>query len=272
MSNLLGQGRFGYVHKGVLPCGKEVAVKSLKQGEREFQAEVDIITHYSLAHFLSNLRLCVYQSYFLYTRRWQINFGLAKLSQDNYTHVSTRVMGTFGYLAPEYASSGKLSDKSDVFSFGVMLLELITGRPHVDLTGEMEDSLVDWVSRSPPLHSVSSAAIRHSARRRPKMSQVQTLIPLLDSFIVRALEGDMSMEDLSEGTRPGQSTYLSPGSVSSEYDASSYSADMKKFKKLALENKEKIQEIGVRDEYGLNPSASSREEMNRGSMKRNPQL
>ncbi|CAH8274377.1 unnamed protein product [Arabidopsis lyrata] len=187
-SNLLGQGRFGYVHKGVLPCGKEVAVKSLKQGEREFQAEVDIITHYSLAH---------------------INFGLAKLSQDNYTHVSTRVMGTFGYLAPEYASSGKLSDKSDVFSFGVMLLELITGRPHVDLTGEMEDSLVDW--------------------------------------IVRALEGDMSMEDLSEGTRPGQSTYLSPGSVSSEYDASSYSADMKKFKKLALENKEKIQEIGVRE-------------------------
>ncbi|EFH45424.1 hypothetical protein ARALYDRAFT_912978 [Arabidopsis lyrata subsp. lyrata] len=221
-SNLLGQGRFGYVHKGVLPCGKEVAVKSLKQGEREFQAEVDIITHYSLAH-----------SYFLYTRRWQINFGLAKLSQDNYTHVSTRVMGTFGYLAPEYASSGKLSDKSDVFSFGVMLLELITGRPHVDLTGEMEDSLVDWMVQ---MASCAAAAIRHSARRRPKMSQ-----------IVRALEGDMSMEDLSEGTRPGQSTYLSPGSVSSEYDASSYSADMKKFKKLALENKEKIQEIGVRE-------------------------
>ena len=50
------------------------------------------------------------------------------------------------YLAPEYASSGKLTDRSDVFSFGVMLLELITGRRPVDLTGEMADSLADWVS------------------------------------------------------------------------------------------------------------------------------
>lgn len=74
------------------------------------------------------------------------DFGLAKLGPvgDN-THVSTRVMGTYGYCAPEYAMSGKLTLKSDIYSFGVVLLELITGRKAIDMTKKPgEQNLVTW--------------------------------------------------------------------------------------------------------------------------------
>ncbi|XP_038717532.1 probable serine/threonine-protein kinase PBL21 isoform X5 [Tripterygium wilfordii] len=74
------------------------------------------------------------------------DFGLAKLGPvgDN-THVSTRVMGTYGYCAPEYAMSGKLTVKSDIYSFGMVLLELITGRKAIDFSRRQEEqSLVSW--------------------------------------------------------------------------------------------------------------------------------
>jgi serine/threonine protein kinase len=297
-ANLLGQGGFGYVYKGVLAgSGKEVAVKQLKsgsgQGEREFQAEVEIISRVHHRHLVSlvgyciagNQRMLVYEfvanntlEHHLYAKdgpvmdwstRMKIalgsakglaylhedchpriihrdikaanilldnnfeamvaDFGLAKLTTDTNTHVSTRVMGTFGYLAPEYASSGKLTDRSDVFSFGVMLLELLTGRRPIDTTNYMEDSLVDWarpllsaalagetgfaelvdprlggeysVVEVERLAACAAASTRHSAKRRPKMSQ-----------IVRALEGDASLEDLhQDGGKPGQSVLFSGG-------------------------------------------------------------
>ncbi|WOL18830.1 hypothetical protein Cni_G27627 [Canna indica] len=56
------------------------------------------------------------------------DFGLAKLLPANVTHVSTRVAGTIGYLAPEYAVRGQVTRKSDVYSFGVLLLEIVSGR------------------------------------------------------------------------------------------------------------------------------------------------
>ncbi|ERN17500.1 proline-rich receptor-like protein kinase PERK1 [Amborella trichopoda] len=342
-SNLLGQGGFGYVHKGVLPSGKQIAVKQLKagsgQGEREFQAEVEIISRVHHRHLVSLVGYCIAggQRMLVYEfvenntlehhlhgkgrptmdfpTRMKIalgsakglaylhedchpriihrdiktanilldykfeamvaDFGLAKLSSDNYTHVSTRVMGTFGYLAPEYASSGKLTEKSDVFSYGVMVLELITGRRPVD-AALMEDSLVDWarplltraledgnfdelvdpnlgdnydVDEMARLIACGAATVRHSARRRPRMSQ-----------IVRALEGDSSLDDLNDGVKPGHSrVYGSYGS--SDTESGSYTSDVKRFRKVALASQEfgSSEYSGPTSEYGLHPSSSSSE-------------
>ncbi|KAK1396892.1 proline-rich receptor-like protein kinase PERK1 [Heracleum sosnowskyi] len=358
-ANLLGQGGFGFVHRGVLPNGKEVAIKRLKagsgQGEREFQAEVEIISRVHHKHLVSLVgycmtgaeRLLVYDfvpnntlEFHLhgkgrpameFTTRLRIalgaakglaylhedcnpkiihrdikaanilldfnfeakvaDFGLAKITSEVNTHVSTRVMGTFGYLAPEYASSGKLTDKSDVFSFGIMLLEMVTGRRPVDSAHTfMDDSLVDWArpllnraleegnfddlvdsrlqkdynpSEMSRMVACAAACVRHSARRRPRMSQV-----------VRALEGDMSLSDLNEGIRPGHSTvYSSHGS--SDYDTMQYNEDMKKFRKMALASEEYASSEVSRptSEYGLYLSGSSSEgqqtrEMEMGKMKK----
>ncbi|KAH9544957.1 hypothetical protein CY35_12G022400 [Sphagnum magellanicum] len=76
------------------------------------------------------------------------DFGLAKLLGSDKSHVTTRVMGTFGYVAPEYCSTGLLNERSDVYSFGVLLTEVITGRDPVDYsraTGEV--NLVDWLKQ-----------------------------------------------------------------------------------------------------------------------------
>jgi serine/threonine protein kinase len=74
------------------------------------------------------------------------DFGLVKLgSVGDKTHISTHVMGTYGYCAPEYATTGQLTSKSDVYSFGVVLLELITGRKAFDNTRAAgEHDLVPW--------------------------------------------------------------------------------------------------------------------------------
>ncbi|CAA7406464.1 unnamed protein product [Spirodela intermedia] len=74
------------------------------------------------------------------------DFGLAKLGPEGEdTHVTTRVMGTHGYAAPEYVMTGHLTTKSDVYSFGVVLLELLTGRRSMDRSRpKKEENIVDW--------------------------------------------------------------------------------------------------------------------------------
>ncbi|CAK9211838.1 unnamed protein product [Sphagnum troendelagicum] len=76
------------------------------------------------------------------------DFGLVKLAPEGKFSVETRLAGTFGYLAPEYAVTGRVTTKVDVFSFGVVLMELITGRRALDETQPEENMhLVTWFRR-----------------------------------------------------------------------------------------------------------------------------
>ena len=133
------------------------------------------------------------------------DFGLAKLMDYKDTHVTTAVRGTIGHIAPEYLSTGKSSEKTDVFGYGVMLLELITGQRAFDLARLANDDdvmLLDWVKGllkdrkletlvDADLHGnyndeeveqliqVALLCTQGSPMERPKMSEV-----------VRMLEGD----------------------------------------------------------------------------------
>ncbi|XWS16849.1 hypothetical protein CRYUN_Cryun33cG0015900 [Craigia yunnanensis] len=74
------------------------------------------------------------------------DFGLAKLDEEDNTHISTRVAGTYGYMAPEYAMRGYLTVKADVFSFGIVTLEIVSGRSNTSYRPKEECFyLLDWV-------------------------------------------------------------------------------------------------------------------------------
>ncbi|XP_057797648.1 probable LRR receptor-like serine/threonine-protein kinase RFK1 isoform X2 [Salvia miltiorrhiza] len=73
------------------------------------------------------------------------DFGLARLNEDEKTHISTKVAGTIGYMAPEYALWGYLTDKADVYSFGVVLLEIVSGKSNSNyMPSHNFICLLDW--------------------------------------------------------------------------------------------------------------------------------
>lgn len=92
------------------------------------------------------------------------DFGFAKLIPEGVTHLTTRVKGTLGYLAPEYAMWGKVSEICDVYSFGILLLEIISGRkPLEKLSGGIKRDIVQWA-----IPYVQKGAFDHMADPRLK--------------------------------------------------------------------------------------------------------
>ncbi|KAG2246204.1 hypothetical protein Bca52824_085832 [Brassica carinata] len=164
------------------------------------------------------------------------DFGLARWQPDGELGVETRVIGTFGYLAPEYAESGQITEKADVYSFGVVLAELVTGRKAIDITrpkGQqcltewarplLEDYAVDELidprlgdrfveSEVICMLHAASLCIRRDPHLRPRMSQV-----------LRILEGDMIV-DGNYGSTPGSDA----GNRSGRFWAEHYSGQLTK--------------------------------------------
>ncbi|XP_030950245.1 probable serine/threonine-protein kinase At1g01540 [Quercus lobata] len=214
--NVIGEGGYGIVYRGLMEDNTNVAVKNLLnnrgQAEKEFKVEVEAIgrvRHKNLVRLLGYCaegahRMLVYEyvdngnleqwlhgdvgpcspltwevrmniilgtakgltylheglepkvvhrdiksSNILLDKQWNpkvSDFGLAKLLGSEKSYVTTRVMGTFGYVAPEYASTGMLNERSDVYSFGILLMEIISGRNPVDYSRPAgEVNLVEWL-------------------------------------------------------------------------------------------------------------------------------
>lgn len=126
------------------------------------------------------------------------DFGLAREGpMDNRSHVSTAAVGTYGYAAPEYVETGHLSAQSDIWSFGVVLYEILTGRRVIDRNRPaVEHKLLDWVKQFPPdskkfsmiidpclrnlypiaaartVGNLANSCLNRNAKRRPTMSEI----------------------------------------------------------------------------------------------------
>ncbi|CAN1271420.1 Probable LRR receptor-like serine/threonine-protein kinase RKF3 [Linum perenne] len=174
IDNIVGKGGFGNVYRGEMIDGTEVAVKRFKNcsaaGDESFAHEVGVIgsirhklswpirqkialgTARGLAYLHTGAQPTIIHrdikaSNILLDNEFEpkvADFGLAKSNPEGMTHLSTRVAGTWGYLAPEYALYGQLTERSDVYSYGVVLLELLSGKKALEDSATQPCLLTDW--------------------------------------------------------------------------------------------------------------------------------
>ncbi|TVU14506.1 hypothetical protein EJB05_37980, partial [Eragrostis curvula] len=156
---VIGEGGYGIVYHGVLEGGVQVAVKNLLnnrgQAEREFKVEVEAIgrvRHKNLVRLLGycaegNQRMLVYEYVNNGNLEQWLHGDVGPVSPLTWDIRMKIILGTAkGYVAPEYAGTGMLNETSDVYSFGILIMEIISGRVPVDYNrppGEV--NLVEWL-------------------------------------------------------------------------------------------------------------------------------
>ncbi|XP_011008528.1 PREDICTED: probable serine/threonine-protein kinase At1g01540 isoform X3 [Populus euphratica] len=215
---VIGEGGYGIVYHGVLEDNTEIAVKNLLnnrgQAEREFKVEVEAIgrvRHKNLVRLLGYCaegaqRMLVYEYVNSGNLEQWLHGDVGPCSPLTWEIRMKIILGTAkGYVAPEYASSGMLNESSDVYSFGILIMEIISGRNPVDYSRPPEEvNLIDWLKRmvsnrnpegvldpklpeKPILRALKRAllvalrCVDPNAQKRPKMGHIVHMLEADDS-------------------------------------------------------------------------------------------
>ncbi|KAJ6803200.1 uncharacterized protein M6B38_107300 [Iris pallida] len=154
------------------------------------------------------------------------DFGLAKQTREGQSHLTTRVAGTHGYLAPEYALYGQLTEKSDVYSFGVVVLEIMSGRKALDMSASSSVVLItDWawaLAKAGRAEEVLEESIRTDGEGRPGPRGVMerfVMVGILCAHVMvalrptisealRMLEGDIDVPAVPDRPMPLGHLYM----------------------------------------------------------------
>ncbi|KAJ6774395.1 hypothetical protein OIU79_017739 [Salix purpurea] len=216
--NVIGEGGYGIVYHGVLENNTEIAVKNLLnnrgQAQREFKVEVEAIgrvRHKNLVRLLGYCaegaeRMLVYEYVNSGNLEQWLHGDVGPCSPLTWEIRMKIILGTAkGYVAPEYASSGMLNERSDVYSFGILVMEIISGRNPVDYSRPPEEvNLIDWLKRmvsnrnpegvldpklpeKPTLRALKRAllvalrCVDPNAQKRPKMGHIVHMLEADDS-------------------------------------------------------------------------------------------
>ncbi|KAA8525952.1 hypothetical protein F0562_007948 [Nyssa sinensis] len=144
------------------------------------------------------------------------DFGLAREGPTgDRTHVSTAVVGTYGYAAPDYVETGHLTIKSDIWSFGVVLYELLTGRRTVERNRPaMEQKLLEWVKQYPADSKRFRMIIDPQLRKQYSLSAARKIAKLADGCLNKNAKDRPTMSQVVESLK--QAIEDSEGGASSE--------------------------------------------------------